>query len=298
MVKRVATFPFINLAIPNRFATALLLSQILAVGWWLLALSLRSSVISDSIWYDQRTTFMAAPLHLANPYVIYFVNPPWTAVLLLPFSWLPLPLAVLIQLCLYFAILAGVVYKYGGDTVVVLLALTSFIAFDSALELNIDWLTCLGLLVPAALSGPFLLVKPQNTLGVWLSFKRHDLVRAIIVSLIVLILSFLIWGDWPLSLANYAVNEMQRNYNMAPLALLPVPIALAIGLALGWYAFKRRDPVWSILAWLFFVPYIKIYSLLLPFTVFAVRQRRIALIITVVMWIVYGAVIARGFLHI
>jgi len=297
MVKRVTRFPFISLAIPDRFATALVLSQILAVGWWLLTLSLRSSIISDSIWYDQSITFTQVPLHLANPYVIYFVNPPWTALFLIPFAWLPLPLAVLIQLCLYFAILAAVAYKYGGNTTVVLLALTSFIAFDSALELNIDWLTCLGLIVPAAFSGPFLLVKPQNALGVWLSFKRHDLVRAIIVSLIVLILSFIIWGNWLLPLATYAANQMQRSYNMAPLALMPVPVSLAIGLGLGWYAFKRRDPVWSILAWLFFVPYIKIYSLLLPFTVFAVRQRKVALIITIVMWIIYGGLIARSFLR-
>ncbi len=293
MLRRL-TLPFV---IPNRLDVALLLSQGLAVGWWIVAMVFRGSNLIP-VWYDQSVTFMQVPLNLNNPYQIYFVNPPWTAVFLAPFALLPLPLSVLIQLCLYFAILTAVIYKLGGNLNVVLITLTSFIAFDSALELNIDWLTCLGLLVPAAFSGPFLLVKPQNALGVWLSFKRRDLVRAILVSLVVLLLSFVIWGNWLTPLATYAANNMQREFNMAPLSLLPAPISIAIGLALGWWAFKRRDPVWSVLAWLFFVPYIKIYSLLLPLALFGIRQPRVALLISVVAWVIYGGVLAYFFLRI
>jgi hypothetical protein len=168
--------------------------------------------------------------------------------------------------------------------------------------LNIDWLACLGLLVPAAWSGPFLLIKPQVALGVWISFKRRDLVRAIIVSLLTLLASLVIWGDWITRLPGYASSQLHWGSNMAPLALLPapvaVPISLGVGIALVWIAFRRRDPVLSILAWLFFVPYIKFYSLLLPLALLAVRWPRLALLISAVMWIVYGGVIARYFLHI
>ena len=88
---------------------------------------------------------------------------------------------------------------------------------------------------------------------------------------------------------------------MAPLALLPAPvgvlISFGIGIALAWIAFRRRDPVLSILAWLFFVPYIKIYSLLLPLALLAVRWPRFALLVSAVMWIVYGGAIVLFFSH-
>jgi hypothetical protein len=286
--------------IPKEFGRALLISQALALGWWLVAVWLRGQNLVP-VWYDQQVTFTQVPLRLANPYEIYFVNPPWTAVLLVPFGLMPLPVSVLVQLCLYFAILTAVIFRYKGGIWIVLLALTSFIAFDSALELNVDWLACLGLLVPPTWSGPFLLVKPQTALGVWLSFKRRDVVRAVMVTLLLLIVSLIIWGDWLTPLLHYMLSQMQREFNMAPMALLPppigVPISLGIGIGLAWIAFRRRDPVLSILAWLFFVPYIKIYSLLLPLALLAIRLPRFALLLSAVMWIVYGGVIARYFLH-
>ena len=101
--------------------------------------------------------------------MIYFANPPWTAALLAPFGLLPLELSALLQIGLYFAILTGVIYKFGGSFKTVLIVFTSFMALDSAIELNVEWLVALGLLVPAALSGPLLLVKPQIALGYGLS---------------------------------------------------------------------------------------------------------------------------------
>jgi hypothetical protein len=285
-----------QIVVSNEFRKSLIISQGLALFWWLVALWFRGTNLIP-VWYDQRVTFTQVPLHLVNPYAIYFVNPPWAALFLLPFALLPLDIAVLLQLALYFAILTGIIYKFKGNQRIVLLALTSFVAFDSALELNIDWLACLGLLVPAMWSGPLLLLKPQTALGVWLSFKTRDLVRAIIVSLVVLLLSLVIWGNWITPLLYYMSSQMQREYNIAPLSLMPVPVSLAIGAVLGWMAFRRRDPVLSILAWLFFVPYIKIYSLLLPLALFSIRYPRIGLLISTVMWLVYGGVLARYFLH-
>jgi hypothetical protein len=285
--------------IPVEFGRALLISQALALVWWLVAMWLRGHT-SVPVWYDQQVTFTQVPLRLANPYEIYFVNPPWTAVLLIPFGLMPLPLSVLVQLCLYFAILTAVIFRYKGGIWIVLLALTSYIAFDSALELNVDWLACLGLLVPPAWSGPFLWVKPQTALGVWLSFQPRDVVRAVIVTLLLLIVSLIIWGDWLSPLLHYMSSQMQREFNMAPMGLLPAPvgvlIALGIGIVLARIAFRRRDPVLSILAWLFFVPYIKIYSLLLPLALLGIRLPRFALLVSTVMWLVYGGVIVRYFL--
>lgn len=275
-----------------------MLSQGLAIIWWAVSLWFQSLNLIP-VWHDQRSTFTQLSAHLGDPYLVSgFVNPPWTGILLAPFGWLPLPLATLVQLCLYFAILTGVIFKFGGNRQTMLIALTSFVALDAALELNIDWLVCLGLLVPPAFSGPFLLIKPQNALGYWLSFKRRELVHTLLVVLVLLVISLLLWGFWPLQMLEaIRTNTLGRSYNLAPLALLPWPIAVAIGLSLSWVAFRRHDPVLSILAWLFFIPYITLYALLLPLALFAIRYPRVALLISVVAWLVYGGVLARYFLH-
>lgn len=59
-------------------------------------------------------------------------------------------------------------------------------------------------------------------------------------------------------------------------------ISLAIGAALAWRAFRRHDPVIGVLAGLFVVPYIALYSLLIP----------LALLVSVIMWVIYGGIIA------
>jgi hypothetical protein len=276
--------------LPPRFVTALLTSQALALLWWWVALQIRLRALTN-VWIDQEYVFMQAARHLANPFeVIYFANPPWTAALLAPFGLLPLELSALLQIGLYFAILTGVIYKFGGSFKTVLIVFTSFMALDSAIELNVEWLVALGLLVPAALSGPLLLVKPQIALGYGLSFNRRQLLQAGAVLQVVLAISLLVWPLWPQHMRDAAAKLAERAYNLAPMGLLPVPVSLGIGAVLAWRAFRLRDPVLSVLAWLFFVPYIAFYSLLILFALLATRYPRFMLLISVVMWIVYGGV--------
>lgn len=87
-----------------------------------------------------------------------------------------------------------------------------------------------------------------------------------------------------------------QQYNMAPLMPWPLTLAVAAGVALGWRAFRQRDPVMSIIAWLFFVPYIAPYSLFLPFSLLAIRYRRLALLISALTWAIYGGALVVGLL--
>jgi hypothetical protein len=242
-------------------------------------------------WFDQRVDFTQVGHHLGDPYQTPgFVNPPWTAVFLWPFSQIPLELAVFIQLCLFFVVLATAMHKFGGTSRTVLIVLGSYIGFDYALEVNIDWLPVLGLLVPAAWSGIFLLTKPQVALGVWLSYSRWRLMQALGVTGILLAVTVIIWGFWPLdmreALDRYLSRQFYEHYNLAPSILLPAPVSWVIGLAIGWRAFRRRDSVLSILAWLFFIPYLPFYSVLVYYALFAIRFPLIALIINISLWVV------------
>src|SRR5262245_53986256 len=124
--------------LPRGMLRALIASQALALAWWLVALWLKSRDILP-VWFDQERIFLQVGRHIGDPYsVVGYYNPPWTAIPLAPFGWLPVSAALLLQLCLYFAILTGVVYKFGGGFWRVILTLTCFMAFDSALELNVD----------------------------------------------------------------------------------------------------------------------------------------------------------------
>lgn len=299
---RLASLRQFKLRFPTGLAAMLIISQILALVWWLVAIYFRSLQIIP-VWYDQETVFLQVSRYLFNPYAIpRFLNPPWAILPLLPFNVLlnilSLHWAVLAQLCLYFALLTGVIRKLGGSTGALLLALTSFIALDSALELNIDWVICVGILAPPIISGPWLLMKPQSAMGFWLSLKFKTLLKAILVALIVLLISLILWPLWPSQIIhNQQTTLSSGNFNVAPMALLSVPVSIGIGLVLSWLAFRRRDAILGILAWPFFVPYIALYSLLLHFAVFAVRYPRVALLITVVMWILYGRFALSGLLR-
>ncbi|NDJ84964.1 MAG: hypothetical protein GYB66_03670 [Chloroflexi bacterium] len=269
----------------------------MAVVWWSVAALVIGPLGIAPIWHDQEVDFTQAPKNLDNPYETpRYVYPPWTAVLLIPFSFMPLPLAVLIQICVFFVLLAVLIHRYGGNTGHVILVVTSYWAFDNGLELNIDWLPVLGILVPAFLSGPLLLTKPQVALGVWLSYSRKQLIRAANVTLALLAVSFILWDNWPEamwdSLQRWTLtDEYYDQFNLAPIALLPVPISLAIGAWIGWHAFKQRSVILSLLAWMFFVPYIPTYTMIVYFVPITMRLPFLAFIINVTMWIIYGGVI-------
>jgi hypothetical protein len=284
------------IVIPSQPVTALLASQALALVWWGAALYIWSLNLIP-VWIDQQRIFMPITQQIADPFqVVFFANPPWTAVLLAPFSWLPMPIAALAQACLYFAILTGIILKLGGQLNTVLIALTSFLAFDAVIELNVEWLVALGLLVPPTWSGPLLLVKPQVAPGYVLSFTRRQLVRSGLVVLAVVLVSLVIWPGWPLQMRDAAASLTGRSYNVAPMSLLSPVISLAVGAVIAWQAVRRHDAVIGVLAGLFFVPYIAFYSLFIPFTLSAVRWPRAALLVSIIVWMVYGGVLGYGLL--
>lgn len=264
------------------------------VLWYGVGLLLRVQGLSLP-WTDQTGTFLRIRDHVAAPYALEaFKNPPWTVALLLPFSGIAAVsthAALLVQMFLYWLGLGLVVEKFhrgrGSGLSSYLIALSSPVALDAALNLNLDWFVVYGLLVPPAYSAPLLLVKPQNALGYLLSFDRRTLTRWLVIALLLVIASFAIWGDWPLDwLATSDVRPVGVNVNFAPLTVLSPWIAVPIGAALAVLAIRRRDAVLGILAGTCLVPYIAFYSLLLQFTLIAVRWPRVALIISLALWVI------------
>lgn len=266
---------------------ALALSQALALFWFAAALRLRAEP-NLIVWNDQAVVFSQGWANLATPYRIPgFVYPPWAALFFAPFNLLPLPLSVLAQLSLYFALLTLLIFRFGGGVSSVLIALTSFLGLNSALELNIDWIVCLGLLAPAALGGPLLVVKPQTALGAWLGLRPRQIIRAGAAVLAVALLAAVVWPGWPAEMWRaIQTYTLGRFYNLAPQAHLPWFVCALIGGGLGWLAYRRRDPALGVLAWVWFVPYVTLYTLQLHLALIAARWRALALALSLGLWLV------------
>lgn len=285
------------MAIPARkesaLKSALFVSQLIAVPLWLLIVGIGERY-DLTLWLDQVLVFRVATLDPLHPFVWGYTNPPWAALMLALFNPLPLPIAMLVQLCIYFAVIAVIVVKVGGGVRETALALTSFVAFNAALEMNVDWLALLGLLVPPRWSGPFLVIKPQVALGYVVTFTRREWVEFLAVTAIVVGFSFVIWGWWPAELHPEAF--WGGNRGVTPMRWLGWPLSLSIGAVLLWRAWRRRDPVCAVLGWLFITPYLQSHSLLIHLALLSVRHWRLALLIYVCLWLAVLS-LTRGALH-
>ncbi len=277
------------------FLPALVLAIGLAIGWWLVAARV-SQKAGTVLWSDQHSIYTQLDANIADPYASrLFANPPWTAVLVYPVALLPFETSVLIQIILYFSLLTLLIAKFGGKFWTVVLVLTSSLAYDSALEMSLEWLVVIGLLVPRVWSGPFLLVKPQAALGAWFGFRPRQIFWAGVVALIVAGLSFLIWPNWLEGMQNAFQNNIfgawGTRVNISLSRGLPRPVAWGIGLLLALLAFRRGDVILGVLAWQFLVPYATFYGSMPAFALLAVRWPLIAFAISAAAWIPYSQVL-------
>jgi hypothetical protein len=270
---------------------AVIAAAVLAVVAWLLALWLRDHGVN--VWFDQVNLFRRGVANFMQPYTVGgFVHPPWILPLIAPFSLLPLELSVLVQALCYFLLMAVIIYRFGGDFTAVLITLTSFIAVDAVIEMNVDWFALIGLVVPIGVSPVFLLLKPQLALGYYFGVHWRKWPLILAVGIFVVVLSSLIWPNWIFDILDRVQSQsLQRFFNLAPSKLLPLSPFLSwiVGMVLAWWSFRRQDPPLGILAWFFFTPYIALYSLVLLLGILAIRWRLLAIILSLSMWIIYGA---------
>lgn len=270
---------------------AIIFGMIAAVLWWLVAFLLYTSSDVVRVWHDQ--TYIFRPVSLEDPYATQgFVHPIWIVVLIYPFRWLPLELSTLVQALIYYIALSLVILKYGGGRREILITLFSYPCLDAVLQMNVDWLVVVGMLLPAWLSGPFVLAKPQIGAGYYIGKPIRDWFKMGVLMAIIGVGSVLIWGWWTQTILDL-VGEFSigRFFNVAPSNYLGV-ISMLIGLVLAVWAFRRKDVPLGVLAWLFFTPYLAAYSLPLMLGMLAIKWFRLALIFSIAYWIVL--VIAVG----
>ncbi|KPK03161.1 MAG: hypothetical protein AMJ56_19780 [Anaerolineae bacterium SG8_19] len=229
---------------------------------------------------DWQETYSQIPDHWRDPYEIAsFTSPPWIMVLL-PHAWLPVDWGNAINLVLNITLIVAVVVRFGGGWPLMLLVFTSPPFLDLVRTNNVDWIALLALLIPVTWGLPVLVGKPQALGGASLIWWKHSAnkIRVLIPLVVVVVLSFLIWGLWPLRIK--PVHESVWNF-------APWPFLIPLGIYMLYRAYRQDDVFLAAAATPFLVPYIAPYSVAGLIAFCGSKYRREALIIYVAFWVYF-----------
>ncbi len=235
---------------------------------------------SYPIGIDWGATYSKIPGHWRDPYEIAtFTSPPWV-MLLLPHAWLPLEWGNAINLVLNISLIMAVIIRFRGGWPLMLLVFTSPPFFDLVRTNNVDWIALLALLVPAMWGLPILAIKPQALGGVSVIWWKQssNKIRLLIPLIVVVVLSFLIWGMWPAQLK--PVQESVWNF-------APWPFLIPLGLYMLYRAYRSDDAFLAAAATPFLVPYLAPYSIAGLMAFSGCKYRREALIVYVAFWVYF-----------
>ena len=253
---------------------------LLAVGLGLLifgcSVFLLSFIYAGGV--DWNGTFSGLPQHWRDPFELpFYTNAPWT-LFLLPHAWLPPAWSNAVNLVLNMAVLILVIWRYGGGWVALVLTFTSPAMLDLARTNNIDWIPLLAFLVPpeSGLGLPLLAVKPQVLGGAGLIWLKKGGLKSLVPGLILLGLSFVVWGWWP---GRAKLPDAVNLWNFSPW-----PFAIPLGLYLLYRAFRTSDEILAAGATPFLSPYFAPYSLAGLIALLACKYQREAFYVYVGLW--------------
>jgi hypothetical protein len=199
-------------------------------------------------------------IHGRSPYNAEgFFNPPWTAILLVPFAVLPENVGRAALVIAALATYAYVAHRFGASKLVIGFLLISPPVLHGILNGNIDWLAVLGVVLPPWIGLFFLMIKPQVGLAVgvyillisWREGGIIKVVKTFAPSGLALAASIAVFGPWFLAIP--PVSEIRLNASFWPLSL---PIGLAWLVA----SVRKTQIRYSLIASPFLSPYMLLHS--------------------------------------
>ena len=213
---------------------------------------------------DWRITFRPAALTILSgesPYgKVYVVHAPWALMMLIPFALLPEAVGRVMLIFCGLASYAYVAHRLGAKPIAVVFLLISPLVMHVLLNGNIDWLAILGFVLPPQIGLFFISIKPQVGIAVgpfwlieaWRQGGWKQVLRTFLPFTIVLLLSFAIFGLWPLD-ALRVTSDVSFNASLWPLSI-------PAGLALLVTAVRKRKIEYAMAASPCLSPYVLFYS--------------------------------------
>jgi hypothetical protein len=262
----------------------------LQILWLVLTFTLLTALLSAYLppAVDFHGAFRPAALELLHGRSPYnaegFFNPPWTAILLIPFAILPENVGRAVMVIAALAVYAYVAHKLGASKLTIGLLLLSPPALHGILNGTLDWLTVLGIVLPPWLGLFFLAIKPQVGMIVVLylfaaEWRKGGILRVLKTFLpvgVASVLSVVIFGPWFLAIPS--LDEIAINASL-------LPLALPIGLALTVAAIRKNDIRYSMMASPILSPYLLLHSWIGAFLALAPKPWEAAAAV-IGMWIV------------
>lgn len=235
------------------------------------------------IGVDWETAFYPAMQNFLTPYDIpqqKFVGFPWV-LFLLPHGLLPIEAGNAVNFMLHLTALILLLRHYRGQWYAYVMVFTSFFFIDLVRTNNIDWIPTLALVLPPMWGLPLLIAKPQMVGGVALLWwkKAGFSPRLLVPTALVVLLAFVVWGDWlspSLRLSGGLVNTF---WNFSPF-----PFGVPIGIYLLYKGYREDNEVLAAAGTPFFAPYFAPYSLTPLFALLACRYPRMAFYLYVSFW--------------
>ena len=221
-----------------------------------------------------------------DPYQVPIYNyPPWLALIFTPLGFLSLRFSQALNAFAAFFFVSLLVVRSKGNFFSLLITLTSFPFFALLANASVDWIVAAGFVFASIWTVPLVLVKPQAGFLVILLWFKHSTRKKIFVLAILLFVfaTFLIWKQWPMQM----VQKIQEISGMKNVNSSFFPWSIPFGVILLYYAWKNDDELAAVGASLCVAPYFAPQSLIIGFAILAARYRKIALVVSVFLWMYY-----------
>lgn len=248
--------------ITNNTRKQKVLTALVIIGAALLVSFLAAPFVPPAI--DWRITFRPAALTLLSgesPYgKVYVIHAPWALIMLAPFALLPEAVGRVMLIFCGLAAYAYVAHRLGAKPIAIIFLLISPLVMHVLLNGNIDWLAILGFVLPPQIGLFFIAIKPQIGIAVapfwlieaWRQGGWKQVLTTFLPFTIVLLLSFAIFGLWPLD-ALRVTSDVSFNASLWPLSI-------PVGLTLFVTAIRKRKIEYAMAASPCLSPYVLFYS--------------------------------------
>ncbi len=210
-------------------------------------------------------------------------NPPWFLLPFFPLTILPETLGRTFNNLLNVLAVVLLVRRLKGNRLAMVAALCSPSLLATSIVSNIEWMPIMGALLTGPWGAPWLLIKPQVTaLLLILYWRRAKWKLTYFLPLAVFVLvSFLIWGFWPLELRSLPDDFQRWNISLWPWSF-------PFGLFAFWKAWKSTNEAdelrWGLTASILVAPYFAWGSLTASIAAWATKYPRIVATLLIVFW--------------
>lgn len=195
-----------------------------------------------------------------SPYgSIYVIHAPWGLLMLTPLALLPEAVGRVLMIFCALAAYTFIAQRLGAKPLAIIFLLISPTVIHLLLNGNLDWLASFGFILPPQIGLFFISIKPQIGIAVapfwlfeaWRQGGWKQVLKTFAPFTVVLLLSFLIYGLWPLGVAENVTVWWNASL---------WPLSIPVGLALLVTAVRKRKIEYAMAASPCLSPYVLFYS--------------------------------------